>query len=192
MQSGILHKGIVNVSFGSVIFFILKPVFMNLVHLHLLLNHFPIIGTFIALLILAYGIFKKNQTLINTATVLMVGITLITLPAFYTGEPAEEAIENLPGISHRLIHEHEEAAELAFLLMNITGIMALVYLLMQRMKLPIAQLLSKALLLATLITCILMARAGNEGGKIRHAELLSTSVDANASTQSEAEEHENN
>jgi uncharacterized membrane protein len=192
MQSGILHKGIVNVSFGSVIFFILKPVFMNLVHLHLLLNHFPIIGTFIALLILAYGIFKKNQTLINTAAVLMVGITLITLPAFYTGEPAEEAIENLPGISHRLIHEHEEAAELAFLLMNITGIMALVYLLMQRMKLPIAQLLSKALLLATLITCILMARAGNEGGKIRHAELLSTSVDANASTKSEAEEHENN
>ncbi len=164
---------------------------MNLVHLHLMLNHFPIIGTFIALLILAYGIFKKNQTLINTAAVLMLGITLITLPAFYTGEPAEEAIEHLPGISHRLIHEHEEAAELAFLLMNITGIMAIVYLLMQRMKLPIAQLLSKALLLATLITCILMARAGNEGGKIRHAELQSASVDANTTTHSDEEEHEN-
>jgi hypothetical protein len=37
-----------------------------------------------------------------------------------------------------------------------------------------------------------MARAGNEGGKIRHAELLSSSADTNTTSQSEAEEHENN
>ncbi len=165
---------------------------MNLVHLHLMLNHFPIIGTLIALLILAFGLYKKNQTLINTGAVIMVGITLITLPAFYTGESAEEAIENLPGISHRLIHEHEEAAELAFILMNITGIIALAYLFLQRMKLAIAQRLSIVLFIATLVTCVLMARAGNEGGKIRHAELLSTSADTNTTSQSEAEEHENN
>lgn len=165
---------------------------MNLVHLHLLLNHFPVIGTLIALLIMAYGLYKKYKPLINTAAVIMVGITLITLPAFYTGEPAEEAIENLPGISHRLIHEHEEAAELAFMLMNITGIIALSYLFLQRMKLAIAQQLSLVLFIATLVTFVLMARAGNEGGKIRHSELLSTSADTSKSFQSEAEEYENN
>lgn len=31
---------------------------------------------------------------------------LLTLPAFFSGEGAEEMIEDLPTISHRLIHEH--------------------------------------------------------------------------------------
>lgn len=34
-----------------------------------------------------------------------------TMPAFATGDGAEEAIEHLPGISEKLIHTLEEAAD---------------------------------------------------------------------------------
>ena len=163
---------------------------MNLAHLHLLLNHFPIIGTFIVLLLLVAGRYLKTQTIINTAAVLLVGIALITIPAFFTGEPAEEAVEHLPGISHHLIHEHEEAAELAFWLMNITGVIALGYLLLQRMKMAIAQQMIWVLLLASFITCLLMARVGNEGGKIRHSELNTSTTNAASLNTNEEEEHE--
>ncbi|MBU3676660.1 MAG: hypothetical protein FGM54_05705 [Chitinophagaceae bacterium] len=143
---------------------------MNLVHGHLLLNHFPIIGAFIGLGILLVGIWKKNETLQNTAAYLIFIIALITIPAFYTGEPAEEAIEHLSGVSHKLIHEHEEAAELAFLVMLLNGAIAFGYILLNRVKMPLAKRMPMLLLIVTAITCLLMARAGSEGGKIRHPE----------------------
>lgn len=149
---------------------------MNLVHGHLLLNHFPIIGAFIGLGILGVGIWKKNETLLTTAAYLLFIIAAITIPAFYTGEPAEEAIEHLPGISHKLIHEHEEAAELAFIVMLVNGAIAFGYILLNRIKMPIAKRIPIVLLLVTGITCLLMARAGSEGGKIRHPEVIENGV----------------
>jgi uncharacterized membrane protein len=72
---------------------------MSTTHIHLLLNHFPILGTFIGCLFLAWGFFKKNNSLKTAAAVLLTVISLISVPVYLTGEPAEEAIEKLPGIS---------------------------------------------------------------------------------------------
>jgi hypothetical protein len=43
---------------------------MNDAHLHLVVNHFPIIGTIFGLGILVTGMIVKNNTLKNTAYVL--------------------------------------------------------------------------------------------------------------------------
>lgn len=164
---------------------------MNLVHGHLLLNHFPIIGAFIGLGILGVGIWKKNETLLNTAAYLLFIIALITIPAFYTGEPAEEAIEHLSGVSHKLIHEHEEAAELAFLVMLLNGAMALGYILLNRVKMPLAKRMPMVLLIVSAITCLLMARAGSKGGKIRHPETENnTSMPTSGNSLNHEEHHE--
>lgn len=162
---------------------------MNLVHGHLLLNHFPIIGAFIGLGILAVGIWKKNETLTNTAAYLLFIIAAITIPAFYTGEPAEEAIEHLPGISHKLIHEHEEAAELAFVVMLLNGVIAFGFILLNRIKMPIAKRMPLILLIVTGITCLLMARAGSEGGKIRHTEIIEQGTNPTSGKPNPIEEH---
>ena len=162
---------------------------MNLVHGHLLLNHFPIIGAFIGLGILLVGIWKKNETLLNTAAYLLFIIAAITIPAFYTGEPAEEAIEHLSGISHNLIHEHEEAAELAFYVMLFNGALAFGFIIMNRIKMPIAKRMPMVLLVITAITCLLMARAGFEGGKIRHSEIIESTSVISAESPNNNEEH---
>jgi len=66
---------------------------MNGAQLHLALNHLPVIGTLIALLVLAAGMALRNETVRRTALVLLVGAGLAAGGAFLTGEPAEEVID---------------------------------------------------------------------------------------------------
>jgi hypothetical protein len=37
-------------------------------------------------------------------------VALLAIPAYLTGEPTEELVENLPGVSKSSIEQHEEAA----------------------------------------------------------------------------------
>ena len=93
---------------------------MNPTHIHLLLNHFPIIGTLIGSAILLYSIIKKQDAGKVTGAFIIVIMAIISIPVLLTGEPAEESVEHLSGISKALIHDHEEASEKAFWLMEIT------------------------------------------------------------------------
>jgi len=143
---------------------------MNPTHIHLLLNHFPIIGTLIGSAILLYSIIKKQNTGKNTGAFIIVVMAIIAIPVMLTGEPAEESIKYLPAIPKSLIHAHEEAAEKAFWLMEITGVFSLFAIILYKTK---SAFVPKAFLIAfvfSAITFFAMAWAGNLGGKIRHPE----------------------
>ena len=98
---------------------------MNLTHVHLVFTHFPIIGTLLGVGILAYGQFAKNDAAKKIALVTFVSMAILTIPVFLTGEPAEEAVENIVGVSENIIKEHEELAEKAIWLMSLLGILSL-------------------------------------------------------------------
>ncbi len=151
---------------------------MNQAHIHLLFNHFPIIGSIIAVLVLIAGMLLKNQTVRFVAYGLFVFTLLTTVPAFLTGEGAEEVVESYAGVSHDTIHEHEESAEAALWLMVISGLMACIVFYMEKSEHPIASKLRIALLAIALANVLFMARAGNSGGQIRHPELSGTAVAA--------------
>jgi len=143
---------------------------MNPTHIHLLLNHFPIVGTLIGSTILLYSIIRKQNAAKNIAAFIIVIMALIAIPVLLTGEPAEESVEHLSGISKALIHDHEEASEKAFWLMEITGVFSLFVIILHKNKSAFAP---KAFLIAfafSAITFFAMAWAGNLGGKIRHPE----------------------
>ncbi len=146
---------------------------MNDAHLHLLLNHYPIIGTLFGVLFLAYGLFAKNKSLLQAGLVTLFVMALLTIPTQLTGEGAEEIIEEL-GVDHDVIHEHEKAAELASWFMAGLGALALVTLLISRRTSGRAIVL-RGLYIATLVLGIvifgLMARVGGLGGEIRHTEI---------------------
>lgn len=155
---------------------------MNQTHIHLLLNHFPIIGTLIGSAILLYSIIKKQNTGKNTGAFIIVVMALIAIPVLLTGEPAEESIEHLDGISKTLIHDHEEASEKAFWLMEITGVISLLALVLYKTRSAFAP---KAFLVAfafSAITFFAMAWAGNLGGKIRHPETSDTFINVEKGT----------
>ena len=143
---------------------------MNPAQVHLALNHFPIIGLLFTLIFLAYGIVKRNDVIVKFSLYLTIFIALVTLPVFFSGEPAEEIIEETTSVSHDIIHEHEEAGEFAFIFMEVFGVLAIVSLVLMS-KEKFTDRLRYAFLLIGIATFILMARVGSLGGKIMHPEL---------------------
>lgn len=142
---------------------------MNYAHLHLLLNHFPIIGTIVGLGLFVVSFFGKNQDLRRASYIVFVGIALITIPAFLSGFGAQEMIKG-PGVSDALIRRHESSALLSMWFMVITGALALVGLWQAQRRSGPPRGNVVAVLIFSVLSVILIARTSNTGGDIRHPE----------------------
>jgi len=144
---------------------------VNLAHLHLLLNHFPIIGTIVGVGLFLFSLVGKNDDLKRAGLIIFAVMALLSLPTFFSGVGAEGAIEKLPGVSEVLINRHEGAATLALLFMEITGALSLVGLWHSHEFSRPARWNVVTVLLFSLITVALMARVGTTGGDVRHPEI---------------------
>jgi uncharacterized membrane protein len=144
---------------------------MNPVHIHLLLNHAPVMGTAFGAALFLYGLLRKNKSVIDAALLAFIVTALVAIPAFLTGEPAEEAIENIPGIVKDAIETHEENAEVAFWLMEALGIFSLATLFVRKREIKIASMMTNISLIFSLVVFGFMVKVGNDGGKIRHTEI---------------------
>ncbi|MBK7038717.1 MAG: hypothetical protein IPH42_20910 [Bacteroidetes bacterium] len=121
---------------------------INSAHWHLLLNHFPIILSVIGTgFIVASFIFKK-QHLKFASLLLIILAAAFTIPAFATGEPAEEQVEEISSY-HEAIHEHEEIAEKGRIVIFITGGLAFITLLLLHFKKKSVQMFMILTLLAS-------------------------------------------
>jgi uncharacterized membrane protein len=146
---------------------------MNFAHLHLLLNHFPIIGTIVGLGLLLISLVGKNEDLRRASLIIFPAMALLAILTFFSGTGAQGAIKKLPGVSEALIERHQGAAMLALLFMEITGALSLVELWKSQGRSRPASWdrnLS-AVLLFSIVTVGLMARVGTTGGDIRHPEI---------------------
>lgn len=144
---------------------------MNVPHLHLLLTHFPVIGTLVGGGLLLWGIIKKQDSLRTAAAAVLVIMAIIAIPAYLTGEGAEEAVEKLPGVGDAIIEQHEHAAALAIWIMGITGLAALVTLVMAWRKRMTANLFFTITLVLSIASFAAMGRTAYFGGQIRHSEI---------------------
>jgi len=147
---------------------------MNPVHIHLFLNHVPVVGTIVGLLLLAAAFAMKSADLKRASLGIFVAMALVAVPVFLTGEPAEERIEDLAGVSKGRIEEHEEAARFALIGMELLGAVALAGLVVFRRAPRIAGGLTAASLVFGLLVSGVVARAANLGGQIRHSEIRGT------------------
>jgi hypothetical protein len=144
---------------------------MNPAHLHLLINHIPTLGFIIGVLLLAWAMFRKDESLLDASLIVIVFVAILTIPAYLTGEGAHEAIEKLPGISLGAIALHEEAAELGLWGMEIAGIASLGTLILRKRESKLATFALRVTMVLALIAIILMGRADNAGASIRHGEV---------------------
>ena len=143
----------------------------NLAHLHLLLNHFPTVGFSVGLGLYLMALIRKSDDLKRAGLVVFLGIGLLTIPTYMTGKAAQSAIAGQAGVSDTLTETHQDAALLAFLFMTLTGVLSWLALWQYRRTSRIAGWNLTAVLLISLITFGLMARAANMGGEIRHPEI---------------------
>ena len=146
---------------------------MNQTHLHLLINHLPIIGSILGALVLIHGIgVKSNQTII-AAYYIFVLCALGAAIAYLTGEAAEESIENIQSVVKSAIEPHEEFALYALISLIVLGVGSIVGLYFTWKDLPHTKNTSYVILFVSIVSFGLVARTGYLGGLIRHSELTS-------------------
>jgi hypothetical protein len=144
---------------------------MDKVHLHLLLTHAPIIGYAVGLFFLIFGYITKSEITRKGALILFVILTPVTLLVSNSGEGAEHLVEDLPGVSERIIELHEDAAGPAVVSTWILGAISLAALLVLKKDRRIIQYGTLAATICVTVTCVMMAYAGYLGGQIRHTEI---------------------
>jgi uncharacterized membrane protein len=149
---------------------------MDNTHLHLLLNHFPIIGTMIGVGLMAYGYSIRKDSIKKAALLLWFTMALSAIPVFLTGEPAEERVEGLAGVSEAVIEPHEEAAVFAFWCMEALGFLSLLALFLKFERPNVSKIAMPLIVALSLVTSGLMAYTGYLGGQIRHTEIRSATT----------------
>lgn len=143
----------------------------DLAHVHLLINHFPTIGTILGLGLLLLSFIRKNDHLKKVSLEVLFLIALATLPVYVSGQAASETLKGQSGVSADAIMAHNDAALASFIMMEITGFFAwLVLWRMRRIGWPTTGL-TYTVLVMSVMTVAAVARAANIGGDIRHPEI---------------------
>lgn len=144
---------------------------MNAVHIHLLLNHIPILGTLFGLLLLLYAIARGKDDIKKAGFGIFIITGLITIPVFLSGFGAAAIVQDFAGGSEAIIEQHQEAALITPVAVGLLGAVALLSLWLSRHS-PNIQgwMVAAALALAVAGTGLGMW-TGNLGGQIRHTEV---------------------
>lgn len=149
---------------------------MNDAHLHLVLNHLPIIIPVIGLLVLLGGLIVKSEVVKRTAYSIFILAAIVTIPAFATGEGAEEVIEELSGIDENLIKAHEEIADIFAIFCYLLGGISVVGIWSNFYKKSFSNIISYVTIFVCLITLYYAKQTGTTGGEIRHSEIRENNV----------------
>jgi hypothetical protein len=159
---------------------------VNLAHLHLLLNHVPTVGSIVALGLLILAFIRRDEPLKLAGLEVLFAIAVLTLPVYMSGVAAFQKLLNQPGISDTTMRVHQDAALAGFTVAEFAGFVAWVALWQARRHGRAARGLVPAATLLSILALVLMARAANLGGDIRHPEIR-TDVSAAAPTADDPE-----
>lgn len=146
---------------------------INNAHWHLVLNHLPILGSFLGLFLVLFLYVRDSRHWETITLWWFVFMALLAIPVYFTGEPAEELVEGMTGVSHDAIEVHEEWAFWAFTVQVITGVFALGFLVYRRIQASTVHWVRHTFLGLVLGTVALMGYTATLGGHIHHPETRS-------------------
>ncbi len=146
---------------------------MNAAHVHLLVNHVPIVGAILSVPILALALVARSQRgLALAAAVLLTFGAIGTGVALRSGGGAEDLVEKLPGVREADIETHEERAEVAAAFAVVAALASIALALVEHERSAPAPRGLVALVLAVALgNAGAMAWTGASGGVIRHTEI---------------------
>jgi uncharacterized membrane protein len=151
---------------------------MNPAHIHLMLNHVPLYGVLAGVILLIVSLVMRRQGVARAGLVVFVLTALVAVVVYLTGEPAEELVENLPGVSETVMETHEEMALVATITLGAFGLLALYGLLAFRHGATMR--FTRIALLFSFAPLAAMAYTAYLGGQIRHSEIRATAVEPGA------------
>lgn len=146
---------------------------MNWAHLHLMVNHLPVIGILFGLLLALYAFVRKNEEVNRTALIFLVLVALSALPAYFTGDFAEDMVKKFSGVNKNHIEQHEEMASVALTTMLLMGGVVAAGLFAFRGAKAIPRWFMLVALILSLSAAAVAGLTANLGGQIRHPEARS-------------------
>lgn len=160
----------------------------NDAHLHLLVNHFPIIAPILAVPLLVLTlILRKERGLLLASVFLLVATAIGGWLSVETGERAMDELDAAEGKKWYATYdetfavgEHEERAEKAMPVVYATAALGLVVLFLahrRKPEEPLGRLWIALLLLGAGATAGAMGWVGNAGGVIMHREIRGDALD---------------
>jgi hypothetical protein len=147
---------------------------MNTAHWHLILTHFPIVGSVIGCLILIVGMKLPSIVVKRTSLLVFTFSGVFALAGYQTGEGAEEVVEHLQGVTKSSIETHEELASLyVFLMAGLAALSILTYV-ADLSKSKFTNALFLILFFSSIGSITYSYQVGISGGRIRHSEIRTT------------------
>lgn len=144
---------------------------MDPTHLHLLLNHVPTVGFGVGVALFVISLAARSNDLKRASLVVFVGVALLSIVTYVTGNAAQEAVMENPDVTESMIVMHEGAAFLALVFMELVGCLAWFAVWQFRRTSRLSGGMGGVILVLSLVTLVLMTGAANLGGLINHPEI---------------------
>ena len=146
---------------------------MNDAHLHLVFNHFPIIGTIFGFGVLVAGLILKNDTVKNVSYCLFIVTAIFAYASMSTGGGAVGVIKGMPDVTKSMIHEHADIAKKLAYILYFLGALSIIGLYANIKNLGVAKWISFLALITAGVAGYISKDVGTSGGEIRHTEIRS-------------------
>ena len=144
---------------------------INGAHLHLMVNHFPVVGIIFIILLFLYGIARGSDEIKKVSLGAFVLLAFMTVLVFLTGDGAEKVVKNLPGVTEAFIGRHEEMADLSLVMIVILGITCGSGLFIFRRSAVFPKWFIALVLILAFSASAVVGVTANLGGQIRHTEI---------------------
>lgn len=144
----------------------------NGAQIHLLLNHLPVIIIPVGLVLLAVALLMKHPVVKRTALAVIIAGSFFSLPAYFSGEDAEEVLEKFDKSAETYMERHEDLGKIALIAGLVLGALSIVALVLTKRPRPGVELATSiVVLLVGIGVSLAMAVTAHSGGEIRHPEI---------------------
>ncbi|MGN6183552.1 MAG: hypothetical protein ACTHQM_07850 [Thermoanaerobaculia bacterium] len=147
---------------------------MDPLYAHLFLNHIPVIGGIGALLLLAWGLYRRSIDVTFTALAAYVIVGNGGIASFATGSFATGKIHD--PITQLLIDQHRDASIAALVGLEAAAVVAACGLFVWRSTRRYPMFAAVSTLVLGLAASVLIIRAASLGGPIGHPSLRATTA----------------
>jgi len=145
---------------------------MEASHIHVMINHVPLLGTLFGLILFGYGMIFKNKSFQKAGLLTFILVGMATIATYFSGRMAVGAVKNIAGTSRDAIHDHREMAESALYLMLGLMLTSLTVLVVEwRSKNRKTGAMKGIVMVLALISFVFISLVSNLGGKVRRPEL---------------------
>lgn len=139
-------------------------------HIHLMLNHIPVLATLFGLVLLAVSIWQESEELKKTALYTFFVTAIFSVTTYLTGDPTADAVKGIACVADDAIKRHDNFASYAMSGSVALGILSAAVIL-RNVGRKVGRGETALVLVAALAVTGALAWTAELGGRIHHEEL---------------------